>query len=214
MSVVVEMARVGTELLSLPASKLLEKFGAGSHKPGSGSAAALHGLLACKLISTVVQLTSDREKYSGVSAEMRVISEQLHSVYEPELAKLFQEDSEVFDRVIQLRRARDAVSDASERRRLNESHLAELRLATDIPVKISRTCLSVARSGLIVFDIGFRAARGDSGVAISSAVAGANGALCVAYLNLTQFRGAEVDHHATDLRRIARSITGHADGTV
>jgi formiminotetrahydrofolate cyclodeaminase len=122
---------------------------------------------------------------------MQVISEQLRSVFEPDLARLFQDDSDVFDRVIQLRRARDDATDPAARRRLNETHLAELRLATDIPVRVSRTCLSVARSGLIVFDVGFRAARGDSGVAISSALAGANGALCVAYLNLTQFRSAE-----------------------
>jgi hypothetical protein len=45
MSVVVEIAPVGPPLLSLPASKLLEKFGAGSHKPGSGSALHSTGCL-------------------------------------------------------------------------------------------------------------------------------------------------------------------------
>ena len=36
-------------LLELPANKLLDQFGGGSHVPGSGSAAALMGLLAAQL---------------------------------------------------------------------------------------------------------------------------------------------------------------------
>jgi hypothetical protein len=44
---------------------------------------------------------------------------------------------------------------------------------------------------MLVFDLWFKAARGDSGVAISSALAAANGAISIIYLNLTSFKGSE-----------------------
>ncbi|MBU2269497.1 MAG: cyclodeaminase/cyclohydrolase family protein, partial [Bacteroidetes bacterium] len=54
-------------LLAITAEELLEKFGSGGHKPGSGSAAALQGMLSAKLLITVISLTNEpkrREKYS------------------------------------------------------------------------------------------------------------------------------------------------------
>jgi len=40
-------------LLARPTTELLDEFGAGNASPGSGSAAALMGLLAAKLLITV-----------------------------------------------------------------------------------------------------------------------------------------------------------------
>lgn len=42
-----------TSLLTRPASQLLDDFGAGRASPGAGSATALMGLLAAKLLVTV-----------------------------------------------------------------------------------------------------------------------------------------------------------------
>jgi formiminotetrahydrofolate cyclodeaminase len=51
------------EYLDLPTKDLLVRFGEGKHIPGSGSAAALSGLLACQLIKTVCKLTRRKPEY-------------------------------------------------------------------------------------------------------------------------------------------------------
>ena len=64
--------------------------------------------------------------------------------------------------------------------------------------------------GLDVFDLGFRSARGDSGVGISAATSGAVGALSVIYLNLTRFRGSDwaitMRERADELNRATQAV--------
>jgi formiminotetrahydrofolate cyclodeaminase len=179
------------ELIKLPADQLLTKFGSGGHKPGSGSAAALLGLVACKLVQTVVTLSAGREHYQGVEAQLTLANQDILDGIEPVLRSALQEDSEQFDKVITARRARDDEQDKSRKRNLADAALAELRTATEIPIRIAETCLHLADKAIVVFDLGFKAARGDSGVAISAAIAGASGAISIIYLNLTSFKGGE-----------------------
>lgn len=184
------MSHDAGELLQLPTDELLKKFASGGHKPGSGSAAALLGLLACKLLQTVISLT-DRPGYESSKQQLSLVNQGLLGEIEPALVDAFREDSIQFDRVIQARHARDAQKDPALRESLGRKALAELRKATDIPMSIAEKCTTLAERGLDVFDLGFRAARGDSSVAISSALAGASGALAIVYLNLKSFRGAK-----------------------
>jgi formiminotetrahydrofolate cyclodeaminase len=179
-------------LLDLPAGTLLEKFGAGSHSPGSGSAAALMGLLSCRLIMTVAKLSLERDAYRKDHAKIRLLAERIQDQREPALREFFQRDAEAFDRVIQERLARDkAPKDSAERRRHSDHALEHLRVATDIPFQIAETCLTLIDDGTSIFDMGFKAARGDTGAAISAAVAGAMSSVFVINLNLKSFRGSE-----------------------
>ena len=178
-------------LIKLPTDELLTKFGSGLHKPGSGSAAALIGLVSCKLVQTVISLSNGRDQYQGVKAQLTLANQDLLGDIEPTLISAVQEDSEQFDRVIQARRLRDAENDPVKKKQLSEKALNELRLATEIPIRIAETCLTLAEKAILVFDLGFKAARGDSGVAISSALAAASGCVSIIYLNLTSFRGGE-----------------------
>ena len=52
-----------TDLLEKTVNELMEKFGAGNHKPGSGSAAAFQGMVSAKLISTVISLTAEEKEF-------------------------------------------------------------------------------------------------------------------------------------------------------
>lgn len=183
------------QLMKLPTDQLLSKIGSGGHKPGSGSAAALVGLVSCKLIQTVVTLSAGRDQYQGVEAQLTLANQDILGDIEPLLFAAVQEDSEQFDRVIQARRLRDAETDQNKKRQLSEKALAELRTATEIPIRIAESCIALAEKAILVFDLGFRAARGDSGVAISSALAGASGCISIIYLNLTSFRGGEWSIH-------------------
>ena len=179
------------DLLSLPANELLNKLGSGGHKPGSGSAAALLGLVACKLIQTVVTLTNGRDQYQGVGPQLTLANQDVNENIEPILRKAVQEDSIQFDKVIAARRLRDNETEPKLKKKLAASALKELKLSTEIPLRIAGLCIEVANNAIAVFDVGFKSARGDSGVAISSALAGASGAISIVYLNLTSFRGGK-----------------------
>jgi formiminotetrahydrofolate cyclodeaminase len=143
------------------------------------------------MATTVTRLTQLHETYRPVHAQMEFLRSQFTERFEPELMRLFDRDGEVFDIVIQRRLLRDATKDRRERNRLRASALEALRTATEVPIEIAMTCTQVAERALTVFDIGYKAARGDSGVAVSTALSGGSGALFVAYLNLTKFREGE-----------------------
>jgi formiminotetrahydrofolate cyclodeaminase len=180
------------ELLETPTDQLLGKFGSGGHKPGSGSAAALLGLLSGKLVQTVVSLTTDRASYEEAQATLSSAVEVLVEQIEPQLTAAFEEDSRQFDRTIAARRLRNAAPKGStERHRLSEEALSQLRASTEIPLEIAQLCLELGTHAVNVFDLGFRSARGDSLVAITSAHAAVGGCLGIIYLNLTSFRGGE-----------------------
>lgn len=198
------------ELIKLPTNKLLNKFGSGGHTPGSGSAAALLGLVSCKLIQTVVTLSDGRDQYEDVKDQLTLANQNVTSDIEPILMADMQEDAIQFNKVIIARKNRNNEADPKKRKQMAEKALLELRVATEIPIRIARSCLRLAEEGLVVFDLGFQSARGDSGVAISSALSGASGCISIIYLNLTSFRGSEwavqTRHEADNLSKKTRDL--------
>jgi len=177
-------------LYELPTKALFEKIGAGNHKPGSGSAAALKGILSCKLILTVIQLTLEpkrKAKYDHTYSKCKDIQFQITGRIEPELEKLFQEDSEQFDRAIKKRKERDNAQIQSEKNRLDRESLKELRVSTELPIEIANLSLELAKFALYLIDNCFKSARGDSSVAFSSALASISGCISIINLNLQSF---------------------------
>lgn len=188
--------------LQLPTSQLLDEFGAGRHKPGSGSAAALLGLVACKMMQTVVTVTRRNTTYAANIPQLEFVASVLATRNEPFFRDAVQRDSEQFDRYYKATMAKRAATDAAERRRLTDRAREELMPATEIPLDIARHGLDTAERGMIVYDLGVRHARGDSGVAVSAALSACSGALFIVYLNLLQFREG----------RWAQGIRSTADG--
>lgn len=190
-----------SSLLEVPTGKLLDKFGAGNHKPGSGSAAALMGILSGKLIVTVGYLSRKKPKYRDRHPEIEYLIKQVQDSIEPRLKELFDHDSVVFDQVIKLRIERDKAKSETEKKRLSRQALNALKEATDIPIEICELCLRLLDHASAMFDLGFEPARGDSGAAISAAVAGAMSSIFVVNLNLRSFREskwAEERRHKVD----------------
>jgi formiminotetrahydrofolate cyclodeaminase len=173
--------------LQLPTQALLDEFGAGKHKPGSGSAAALLGLVACKMMQTVVTVTLRNATYTENFAQLKFV-DSVVSGHEPFFREAIQRDSIQFDRYHRAAIARRESVDSSERRRLADRARQELMPATQIPLEIAEHGLDTAEKGLVIYDLGARYARGDSGVAVSSALSCCSGALFIVYLNLLQFR--------------------------
>ena len=187
----------------MPTQTLLDEFGAGRHKPGSGSAAALLGLVACKMMQTVVTVTLRNPQYVANFAQIKFVGEALTSRHEPFFRDAVQRDSIQFDRYYQAMQARRAINDPIEKRRLNDRCREELMPETEIPLEIAQHALETAERGMVVYDIGARHARGDSGVAVSAALSSCSGALFIVYLNLLQFREGR---WATTMRTNADSI--------
>lgn len=178
-----------SNFLSLPTNELLEKFGQGSHIPGSGSAAALSGLLAVELMKTVCKLTISRkeDKYVSVRKDFAIILELLEKETKPKLIELFQKDISVFNEVSKLRFARDEAKVSKDDKKENQfARLANEKLkdATEIPLEIAKTCLSMMDYAFTIFDKGFQSARGDSGVAISNLLSAVSGSLFVTFINI------------------------------
>jgi formiminotetrahydrofolate cyclodeaminase len=174
------------QLMVLPMGQVLDEFGRGNHVPGSGSAAALMGLLAAQLTLTVCKITAIEAASSA--SQLRFLADRLTEHFIPELERLFQKDADDFDAVVQLRRRRNKTTDDAARRRLRDAALRGTARATELVLDIGDLCVELVDHALVVFDTGARKVRGDSGAAISSAIAGATTAIFVANLNLRSFQ--------------------------
>jgi len=90
-----------TNLLAQPAGQLLDAFGAGKASPGSGSAAAMMGLLAVKLIRTVCLKSLEKKPDRELEVILRHILEQLADT-ESALVAIFEKDAREFDEIVRL----------------------------------------------------------------------------------------------------------------
>jgi len=174
--------------LELPTTELLNKFGKGSHIPGSGSASALSALIALELIRTVCTLTLRKETYSAVHEQMAVIKDRLENHFKPKLMDLFYNDSIEFGKVSEKRRLRDVENDIKLKERYGREAAEQLRIATEIPIDVCNTCFELINYAIAIFDNGYKATRGDAGVAISNLLAGISGSLFVILLNIKTAR--------------------------
>lgn len=179
-------------LIDLQVKTLLRKFGAGNHKPGSGSAVALEGMLAADMIRTVIDITKVRPAYKHLNSDLDIIMKEVESDIYPALTKLIQEDSIQFGKTIEARKARNAeVEDIELRSKHAQEALEELKVATEIPVSIAKHCIRLAEIGIYIFDNCFQSARGDSSVAINGALSAVSGCLAIINLNLLSFGNDE-----------------------
>lgn len=187
-------------LLALPARDLLDAFGPGEpRRPAAGSAAALAGVLAAKLIATVVALTRE---HGAAFPDLDRVEADIGRL-EPALRAAVHEDAEAIDRVIELRRRRDREADPERKRELDRAAREGLERATEIPLAIARDCARLAELGLAAFEHGYRAAKGDAYAAAALAVGAAVGALGLVLSNLRKLPPGD---RAEEIRREAGEL--------
>jgi methenyltetrahydrofolate cyclohydrolase len=175
----------GKDYLELSAKELLNAFGKGSHKPGSGSAAAYSGLMAIELMKTVILLSLEKPNYQKLKAEFELLHCYLVENARPDFERYFDDDIQVFSKVFAHRRLRDNAELEHEKNKNKYIANELLKEATDIPLDICEDALTLLQKvAFRVFDKGFKAVRGDSGVAISNLLSSAQGALFIVFLNL------------------------------
>lgn len=196
------------DLLTLVTSELLEKFGAGNHKPGSGSAAAFQGMVSAQLLITVIELTNEpkrRRRYKSVLPSLLTMQAELKDKLYPRLVELFNEDSIQFGKTIELRKRRNKERDALQKNSLAKQALKELKVSIALPLEIADICVRIGSIGESVFDYGFQSARGDSQVALSGAVASLAGCLSIIQLNLSLF-GADDYKWVKSIKRLCDDL--------
>jgi formiminotetrahydrofolate cyclodeaminase len=175
-------------LLDRPAGQLLNDFGAGKASPGSGSAAALMGLLAVKLLVTVCDKSTSKPECKNNENILAYIKEQVLAT-EPRLIELFEKDAKDFDEVVALRIARDHAETAQEKSKLSRQSQELLETATDNAFHIIEQCMKLIDHGVVVFESGWHSVRGDSGAALSAAIAGVLSGIFIANLNIKTLKG-------------------------
>lgn len=168
--------------MNLSTDMVLQRFGSGDHVPGSGSATAFQGMLSAQLIQNVINLTANsnqKHHYKERLPRLLTIDSKIKNQIYPSLERLFQEDAIQFDKVVKLRKARDKEIDLYKKNELKTMALQELKPATELPIEIADLCEELADFAAYVFDHGFASARGESGVALNSAVSAVAGCLSV-----------------------------------
>lgn len=179
-----ELTLPRSALLQKSTTELLDAFGAGNASPGSGSAAALMGLLSAKLIITACAKSIQKSKDKSADRSYQYIADQISQEIEPKLKELFERDAQDFDQVVRLRKQRDASSDSTEKSVFSRRANDLLESATDCTIEITDLCMKLIDHGIFVFNNGWPAIRGDSGAAISAAIAGVMSGIFVINLNL------------------------------
>lgn len=175
------------KLLDYKANDLLVKFGVGSHKPGSGSAAALQGLLSAQLIRTVVNISLKKTRFKSHFGKLEEIKEKIDNRIYPTLQQFFQEDSDLFDLAVNLRIKRNKETERKKALLLKEKALEKLIPSTEMPIEIGKLCVELSDFAFFIFDNCYEAVRGDSGVSLTGAHAALGGCIFIIDLNLSSF---------------------------
>lgn len=203
------------KLINLQTGILLNKFGAGNHKPGSGSAVALQGMLAAQMIRTVIDLTKDKPAYKNKVNDLEIIVKEIENKIYPALTELIQKDSIEFGKAIDARKARDAEQNIELKSKYANEALEELRTATEIPIAVAKYCIRLTEMGIYIFDNCFQSARGDSSVAINGALSAVSGCLAIINLNLLSFKSDEwsikMRGEADDIKKIRDNLALEED---
>lgn len=189
-----ELLEPPRELLTQPTTSLLNAFGAGKASPGSGSAAALMGLLSSKLLLTVCTISREKPECSESHNVFEYIAKQIIEEIEPKLKDLFEKDASDFDRVVALRKLRDNATSTQDKSKYSREANELLEVATDYAFDISDICMKLIDHGVIIFENGWHAVRGDSGAAISSAIAGVMSCIFIISLNIKTLKDRKYAH--------------------
>lgn len=187
------------KLLEHSATELLKEFGAGNPTPGSGSAAALQGMLAANLLITVIKLTTKKggNGYESIRQGFLEFEKEIEAQILPQLEELLEDDTYLFDKNIDTRKKRDREIYPVLKSELKRNVQELTKLSTEIPLKIALLCLRLIEIGEVVFDKGYRAVRGDSFVAFDGVISATKSCIAIIYLNLQQFGAPDYDWTTT-----------------
>lgn len=169
-------------LFNLTVTDFLDEMGSGKSVPGSGCGCAFHSLISAKMTITHIRLTAKMGSETFNQNDFK----KLHNEIDLEVASLidsFNKDYDLFQEyrhlcreiiktngkiVYQLERKRDLI----------------LIDATKTLLEIARASLRLAELAIAVFDKGYEAAKGESGLSMINLLGVVDGCFLIAYQNL------------------------------
>lgn len=171
----------------LPTQALFARFADHSPTPGGGSASALAGALAGSLVQMVANLTVGKKNYEAVSDEAAALRARAEGLSNRLLAAV-EEDAKSFEVVMA---AMGLPKETDEEKAARRDAMQEaFKGATLVPLETARACLEAAQLAHRLLAIGNQNASTDAGVAVLLAVAGGEGSLFNAEINLGSIKDA------------------------
>ncbi len=178
----------GKPLWRLSLREFANELSLDSPAPGGGSVAALCGALSASLSSMVANLTYGKKGYESNWEEMKQAS-LAAQVCKDELLKLVDEDTKAFNRVVEAMRLPRATEEQQKER---EAALeAANQEATLVPFDVLRLSHQLVNLAELAIAKGNKNSFSDSGVALLTALAAAEGAFYNININLPNIRDAE-----------------------
>jgi len=175
-------------LMSMTVARFADEVSAEWPAPGGGSVAALMGTLGAALAAMVANLTVGKAGYEPAWAELASLAERAQALKD-RLARLVDEDTEAFTRVMEAMRLPKATpAQAAERERAIE---AANKGAADVPLRTARYSVEAIELAAIAAGKGNRNSASDAGVAALAARAGAEGAALNVLTNVAGMADAE-----------------------
>ena len=169
----------------LRVSEFLEKLASKEPVPGGGSGAALGGALGAALVSMVCNLTIGKKGYEDVQEKMSAILEKSEAL-RVELAKLLEEDTQVYGQVMEAYRLPRKTPE--EKKARTRALQAALKEAAEVPLSVAERCAQVVELALPAAEMGNKWAVSDAGVAALLAEASIHAALLNVYINLASIK--------------------------
>jgi len=155
--------------------------------PGGGTASAAAGAMGASLVSMVLALTLDKEKFAAVAGELRPIAGEAASA-SSRLAELMNEDAASFDAMVAARRLPKETEDQKAARSAAMESAA--RHAAEVPMETARCATMLLSRVPMLAEKGNPNAASDAGVAALLLAAAAEGALLNVGINLGSIKDA------------------------
>jgi formiminotetrahydrofolate cyclodeaminase len=185
-------------LKELSMNDLMQKLSSSDPTPGGGSAAALAAWQGASLIIMFCGLSLGKEKFKHYETVLQKADKEARTLAE-QLKKAVDEDTEAFDQVMKaFRLPKDTEQEKSKRKAAIQK---AMRLAAEVPLTVSKNCLSLLKICQEIVDKGNPNSITDLGVGCLLAHSAMEGAILNVKINLSAIKDEDY------VKKIAQQIS-------
>ncbi|MCL2820856.1 MAG: cyclodeaminase/cyclohydrolase family protein [Oscillospiraceae bacterium] len=184
--------------VNIPCNEFVDVLSSKAAVPGGGGACALVGAVGAALGAMVGNLTTGKQKYAGVEADINELLRKTQAI-QKELLRLIDEDAVVFE---PLSKAYAIPKDDPMREQVMED---ALRIACTVPMDIMRLCARMIELHDGFAQKGSALALSDAGVGVTFCKAALQGASLNVYINTQSMKD---DNYARSIEAEADAILG------
>jgi formiminotetrahydrofolate cyclodeaminase len=183
-----------TKLVKQNIKMFLDELASSSPAPGGGSVAALSGALGSALASMVCNLTTGKQGYETVQAEIQELLKQSEELRE-DLTKLIDKDTEAFNEVMKALKMPKETEEQKEHRR--HTLQTAIKYAAEVPLETARKCTQILDITRRIAEKGNKNSISDAGVAALMAQTGIQAATLNVRINLRSIKDTKYVQQVT-----------------